>query len=308
MMFNCDVVSWFILHFWLLVFVAWSQGCITALCSFPAGGFVSTGSDGQVTVWLSTMEVRTSVELGVAIKRAMKQAESEFEDEDSENGIGKRRNDPLEEEPLTMNIYAVDHNGDFVLSLGTSTNHILELDLRTRHCHVIASHPATNVKALAVHPRDHEFITGSQPDPLHHTPGFVGLVVWDYKTHSKVAGRSRATEAGISALTYNTKGECLAAGLENGKVLVLDSYRMSIVSQIKTGDSHVNAIKFSLDGSVLAAACGTTVYICNVNRGTFAISPALCLEGHTAVIIDLTFSVDGTYLQSTDQECNMHYC
>lgn len=106
-------------------------------------------------------------------------------------------------------------------------------------------------------------------------------------------------EAGVTSVAEANNDEWIAAGLENGMIVVWrDNTRLGT---LEGHQDSVNAISFTADGKLLASGSDDddgTIMLWNIEDGTLQHT----LDGHNSGITALMFSLDGTQLVSSSYD------
>ncbi len=104
--------------------------------------------------------------------------------------------------------------------------------------------------------------------------------------------------AGVTGVAYAPKGDLLAAGLENGKVIVWDVKGGDRKWTIQADNDRVWTVAFSPDGSEMAIGTRSgAIKLFDVETGKLTKS----LMGHASRVWNVTYSRDGAYLASATE-------
>ena len=127
------------------------------------------------------------------------------------------------------------------LFVSTTRNCIVEGSTLRKFNITLWSHYG-DMKALAVHPDDLAFVTAGITDRT--------VAKW---RKQKVAWKVRL-QGGCSSVTYHPSGNVVAVGTDDGHLIVLEGESGTHVTTIKIAGAAINAVAFSPEGGMLAAA------------------------------------------------------
>lgn len=122
---------------------------------------------------------------------------------------------------------------------------------------------------------------------------YTGKFLWEWTDPARPAG-------GDGAIEFSPDGQILAAGFEDGKVLLLDS-RTGQKKRVLHGHQAVSSLAFHPDGGKLASGGSWpdgTVRLWDLATG----KSLLTLHGHKNTISSLRFSPDGTRLVTASMD------
>ena len=147
---------------------------------------------------------------------------------------------------------------------------------------------------LVSHPTRNEYVTLGQ-DGL--------LAVWEAASRKQKTCIKLEGPGGV--LAYSPNGNTLIAGMDNGKVLILDGVTLALKDQKHDRVKQISELKFSPDGSVLAVgAHDSLIFVYKVNENY---KLQFKLKGHHSTITHFDFSVAGGVLQSTSTSYDLLY-
>ncbi len=129
------------------------------------------------------------------------------------------------------------------------------------------------------------------------TCGIAGVQLWDVATHQAKGSPLVGGTSLARTLEFSPDGQRIAAGLQDGTILVWDVASGQLVgAPIKAGSSDIFALAYSPDGQVLASAGrDTEIVLWNATSGQRLGQP---LKGHTNTVFALAFSPDDQTLAS----------
>jgi WD40 repeat protein len=107
----------------------------------------------------------------------------------------------------------------------------------------------------------------------------------------------------FKALTFHPSGSIIAAGTENGRVLLLDE-NLATVQMLSLKEAKVDDVKFSPDGSLLAASSHSGTIEIFQKKDDAWTNIGTC-KGHSSAVTHIDWSEDGKVLQS-DSESYEH--
>ena len=159
---------------------------------------------------------------------------------------------------------------------------------------LMKGHYDNELWGLAPHPTRNEYATIGQ-DGL--------LAIWDIATRRQKTCTKLEAPGGVVAFSPN--GSLLVAGLDNGKIVVLDGVTLAIKDTKQDRTKQISEMKFSPDGQVLAVgAHDSFIYTYRVAEN-FKLQYKL--KGHHSTITHFDFSVAGGVLQSTSTSYELLY-
>ncbi|KAG8674236.1 hypothetical protein FPOAC1_000200 [Fusarium poae] len=216
---------------------------------------VSTSSDGNMYVW------------------------------DAEEGIFRQ---PLERQSgsVSSSVFSPDGNK---LATASRDGNLLLWDTSTYGTFdnlTINKRPKKHVTDVAFSP-DGTKLASSSHDKIE-----PNVRLWDLKemSHLKLEGHSKFA----TSVAFSQNGKLLAAGAENGVILIWDAQTGEKKRQLDGDGKSFTSVAFSPTRDILAAACeDKTVWLWNEDY-----SSRVRLRGHHGPVADIAFSSDGTMLAS----------
>jgi len=162
---------------------------------------------------------------------------------------------------------------------------ILDLDITQGEVNTLMrGHFKGETWGLAVHPIDRSFVTSGDE-------GYIYL--WDGARNSMKA--QMKLDVKCRALSFSPDGSQIAAGLEHGRVMILDSNLQTVVADRDIARDWIQVIKYSPNGDMLAVGShDRLIYLLD----TRSYSRKAVLRGHSSYITHIDFSLDSNYLQS----------
>ena len=218
-------------------------------------GVVTAGKDGVIKLWSSNITLITSIDLATT-------------------QLGADQ----------LCVRSVVWVKDLIL-VGTKTSVIIEVDVkdRTRPRTLVGGHGEGEMWALATHPSNNLFATGSDDCTVR---------IWDSGKHVGVS-ISQMTDA-VRSLSFSANGKELAVGLRNGDLVLFEFPAMVKVSELAGNGQALHELKFSPSGEYLAAGYNDgLVLVFNTSKGY---SKPILLKGHTDFISHLDWSKDSDFL------------
>jgi echinoderm microtubule-associated protein-like 6 len=198
------------------------------------------------------------------------------------------------------------------LVASTRDGHIYELNssLGASPRLLVAGHSRGEIFGLATHPQCHDFATCG----LDRT-----LRLWDGRTRRPL--RHKVMDVSVSAVAFHPDGSMIAVGYgtpprpgeteaeANGTVVVLNSLTLEVISKDCRAEGWIRAMRFSPDGTLLAAASNDrSTYIYEVTTGFKKVYNYKCTcKGHGKFVAHLDFSDDGRYLQTASGAYELYY-
>lgn len=151
---------------------------------------------------------------------------------------------------------------------------------------LIKGHYDKELWGLAPHPSRNEFATIGQENLV---------AIWDVATRKQKTCAKLEAPGGV--VGYSPNGTLLIAGLDNGKIAILDGVTLAIKDTKHDRTKQISEIKFSPDGQILAVgAHDSLIFLYKVSEN-FKLQYKL--KGHHSTITHFDFSVAGNVLQST---------
>lgn len=129
------------------------------------------------------------------------------------------------------------------------------------------------------------------------------LAVWDLNEHKQI--RHAKLESPGETVAYSPSGDSIAVGLQNGKVLILDAETLEVKVGKHDRVKGVSQIKYSPDGSILAAGGHDSIIITYLVNENYKLQYKM--KGHSAAITHLDFSEAGAVIQSTSLSYELLY-
>jgi microtubule-associated protein-like 6 len=188
---------------------------------------------------------------------------------------------------------------DDTILLGTRGGDIFEAMVPTQPgavhslTRVAWGHPKGELWGLAVHPLRDEFATCGDDKTLR---------IWSIRSHEQI--NVRVMPEAARTLAYSPNGEILCLGMMDGSVALMETQTtaLRVYSTWKHSDLIITAIKFSPDGSYIAAGSGdTNIYLYKSTDKKNYQRQSIC-RGHTGAITQLDFSASSQYIQSNGTE------
>lgn len=166
------------------------------------------------------------------------------------------------------------------------------------------------VTSLAFSPDGQILAWGSAPSDPAAKPNFK-VLLWDGHQREALACREKGSgdaqvlcEARVASLAFDRHMHILAAGLDNGKILLWDTTtRKRVGGPLEGSAGQVTDLAFGLDGTILAAVTNRqlrypppgVITLWDVATRTRIGSP---LRGHNKRVSAIAFSADGKMLAS----------
>ncbi|RKP19750.1 WD40 repeat-like protein, partial [Rozella allomycis CSF55] len=155
---------------------------------------------------------------------------------------------------------------------------------------------AQEIWGLSVNPDDKNTFASCSDDGTLRT--------WNTVSHTMI--HSTKFNAKVKCCEYNNKGVILAAGLDNGQVVCINSHKLDVLFTIKDSTSPITEVKFSPDGTRLAVCSKNfAINIYDSSKQPFFLKASL--QGHTSHVIHVDFSSNGKYLISNSTDCEVLY-
>lgn len=140
--------------------------------------------------------------------------------------------------------------------------------------------------------------------PLYATFGQDGLLsIWDI-TQRKALKTARIEGPG-ETIAYSITGESIALGLQNGKVLILNSESLEVQVTKHDRTKPISQVKFSPDNKILAVGGHDSLIIIYKVDENYKLGYKM--KGHTSTITHLDFSEASNVLQSTSASYEILY-
>lgn len=118
------------------------------------------------------------------------------------------------------------------------SNEIFEVDERTMTQRLIVqSHAGAEVWGLDTHPLQQVFVTGGDDRTIRV-----------FKVSSRKPVMVREIEESVRCVAYNNDGTQIAAGLTNGKLVILSPKKLEEICTRHTRETVITDVKFSADG------------------------------------------------------------
>jgi WD40 repeat protein/Ca2+-binding EF-hand superfamily protein len=246
------------------------------LCMFynaEEGTLITGGKDCLIKTWDFTL-------------KAVGEAVDVSEDVD---GDGRADNGSLD-----CAVMSVQRWDDAIL-LGTQGGDIFEAFIPSQPggAHTLSriawGHPKGELWGLAVHPLRDEFATCGDDKTLR---------IWSIRSHEQV--NVRVMPEASRALAYSPNGDILCLGMMDGSIALMESNTaaLRVYATWKHSDLIISAIKFSPDGTFIAAGSGdSNIYLYKSTDKKAYQRQAIC-RGHTGPITHLDFSANSQYIQS----------
>ena len=182
---------------------------------------------------------------------------------------------------------------DANLYVGTSKNVILEGSLQRKFNMIIFGH-MNHLQALATHPMDVSFITAG-----------IDKIVANWR-RSKLIWKTQVQSDCISAC-YHPQGTVVAIGTSDGNMIILRSETGDHVTTTRICGSAITAIKFCLDGDMVAAASHNgSIYLYKVSRDGFSYKRHGKISGGQQ-LTHLDWDEDSEFLQTCSSEFNLNF-
>ena len=177
--------------------------------------------------------------------------------------------------------------------VGTSRNLILEGSLQWKFSMVVFGH-SRPVPALATHPTDLSFVTAGA-DKL--------VALW---RRSKLIWKL-AVQTEPASICYHPKGSVVAVGTTDGHMIAISADSGAHVTTIRVCGAAISAVKFNLDGDVVAAASNNgSIYLYKVSRDGNAYKKlGKMSDGQQLAEVD--WDQSGDYLQTSSRDFNLQF-
>ncbi|XP_074659724.1 echinoderm microtubule-associated protein-like 2 [Tubulanus polymorphus] len=176
--------------------------------------------------------------------------------------------------------------GNMVL-VGTTRNSILQGTLDLEFSPIVQGH-VDELWGLAIHPNQHQFITGGYDR---------GVYLWDALTHSVVWYKDLSDAAHCAC--YYPDGTIVAIGTQTGRWIVLDMTAREIVAVHTDGNEQIECVEYSPDGNYLALGSRDNyIYIYQTSEGGRKYSRIGKCVGHSSFVTHLDWSEDSQYIMT----------
>jgi len=150
------------------------------------------------------------------------------------------------------------------------------------------------VTALTTHPTDVSFVTAGQDK-----------VVAKWR-RSKLIWKLTVQAECVSAC-HHPQGSVVAVGTSDGHMIVISTDSGSHVTTIRICGSTLNAVKFNLDGDVVAGASQNgSIYLYKASRDGFAYKKYGKISGGQ-MLTHLDWDNEGEYLQTASADFNLNF-
>jgi WD40 repeat protein/Ca2+-binding EF-hand superfamily protein len=150
-------------------------------------------------------------------------------------------------------------------------------------------HGSGKLHGLGVHPVREEFATCGDDKTLR---------VWSIRSHEQINVRNLPTAA--RAVCYNSTGDVLCVGLEDGTTCLIEANTtsMRVYTSWKHSSDAITLVKFSRDGKFLVtASMDRNFYLYRSEDSRTYLRQAVC-QGHSGVVMHVDFSTNCQYIAS----------
>lgn len=182
--------------------------------------------------------------------------------------------------------YITYANGSQVL-IGTLRNSILFGSFETNFTLIMQGHSEAT-SALAIHPKQNQYLTGGFDDQIH---------LFTTQTHE--VNWSKCLMMPATAASFSPNGLLVVVGSTLGKWLVLDAISQEILFTKCDGSGTINCIKFSPNGEYFAMGSSDAhIYIYQTTEAGNKFCRMGTCVGHSTPIKEIDWSDDSRYLQA----------
>eukprot|EP00743_Colponemidia_sp_Colp-15_P001291 GILK01001415.1.p1 GENE.GILK01001415.1~~GILK01001415.1.p1 ORF type:complete len:813 (-),score=157.91 GILK01001415.1:340-2727(-) len=183
-------------------------------------------------------------------------------------------------------------NGKAVV--GSTNDTIYLVDLLTSTSSVVNSGHFGEVWGLAVHPSLPVIATAAEDKVLR---------CFDSISRAPLEGKYISFEQKARAVDFHPNGSHIAVGFADGSVRVVNFETFQVEKEMHDAKETVDAIKYSADGSLLAAGSwDQKIYLYTVADGY---SKSHVLTGNTSSVTHLVFSADSKYVLSNSKDTSI---
>ncbi|EEB10507.1 WD-repeat protein, putative [Pediculus humanus corporis] len=177
--------------------------------------------------------------------------------------------------------------------IGTTKNNILEGSLQRRFNQVVFGH-GRQLWGLAVHPDDELFATAGHDK---------NIALW---RRNKLIWTIQVQYECVS-LSFHPFGSALATGSTEGHLIILNAENGTLITTVRVCGSPLTCVSYSPSGDTIGIGSQNgTIYLFRVSRDGFSYKKQNKIRGNQP-IIQLDWSSDGNYLQTTTSDYDLLY-
>lgn len=177
--------------------------------------------------------------------------------------------------------------------VGTVNNLILEGSLQRKFNMILFGH-TSKLRGIATHPSDISFVSVGSDKTIAN---------W---RRSKLLWKVQVQTECLS-VCYHPQGTVVVVGTADGNMLVLKTESGDLVSTTRLCGSPITAVKFCLDGDLVAAASSNgSIYIYKSSRDGFSYKKQSKLSGGQSLNY-LDWDEDSEYMQTCTTDFNLNF-